>query len=228
MNVRQRSFVAVIMLIAPLVSVHPTSASAADAPTGSWTAAQSMSVPRGSLSATPLASGRVLIVGGSDEITTELYDPPTGGWIPGGTLSVARGLHVAVRLADGRVLVAGGAEYTATAELYDPATNRWTSTGNMHVDRLDATGTLLRDGRVLVVGGLALTAPVSRRAPSCMTRRPATGASPAASGRPGGTTRRRCCPTARSWSREAPTRATGCGALSSTTPLAGAGRGLRR
>ena len=88
-----------------------------------------MSVPRGSLTATPLGNGRVLVVGGSGEFTTELYDPRSGTWIPGGTLSQARGLHVAVRLLDGGVLVAGGGTYYASAELYNPATNQWTPTG---------------------------------------------------------------------------------------------------
>jgi hypothetical protein len=99
---------------------------------------------------TRLGNGRVLVVGGVDEATTELYDPPTGTWIPAGTLHQPRWLHVAVRLVDGRVLVAGGGRYTATAERYDPATNRWTPTGSMNVDRITFTATLLRDGRVLV------------------------------------------------------------------------------
>jgi N-acetylneuraminic acid mutarotase len=124
---------------------------------GSWTATASMSVARGTLTATLLGNGRVLVVGGAQESTTELYDPPTGTWIPGGTLNVPRWLHAAVHLGDGRVLVAGGGAYTPTAELYDPATNRWTPTGSMSVDRYDFTATLLRDGRVLVVGGYSLS-----------------------------------------------------------------------
>ena len=59
------------------------------------------------MSATTLANGRVLVVGGSGVTTAELYDPATATWLAGGTLSESRGLHVAVRLADGRVLVAG-------------------------------------------------------------------------------------------------------------------------
>jgi Galactose oxidase, central domain/Kelch motif len=116
-----------------------------------------MSVARGHMTATLLENGRVLVVGGSDESSTELYDPPSATWIPGGTLNQPRGLHAAVRLPDGRVLVAGGAEYTSSAEVYDPATNRWTPTGSMSVDRYDYTATLLRDGRVLVVGGYSLS-----------------------------------------------------------------------
>ena len=127
-------------------------ASSASTAAGSWTATASMSTARSSVTATPLADGRVLVVGGVLERISELYDPANGTWIPGGTLNEARWLHVAVRLRDGRVFVAGGA-YTASAELYDPATNRWTPTGSMSVDRHSFTATALRDGRVLVVGG---------------------------------------------------------------------------
>jgi hypothetical protein len=94
-----------------------------------------MATARDNLTATSLADGRVLVVGGVGESTTELYDPATGTWSPGGTLNEPRWLHGAVRLADGRVLVAGGGGYTPSAELYDPATNRWTPAGRMSVDR---------------------------------------------------------------------------------------------
>ena len=196
---------------------------------GSWTETASMSVARGTLTATLLGNGRVLVVGGAQEFTTELYDPPTGTWIPGGTLNVPRWLHAAVRLGDGRLLVAGGGAYTPTAELYDPATNRWTPTGSMSVDRYDFTATLLRDGRVLVVGGYSLSsAGRSTALQSCTTRRAAAGRRPAASERPAATTRRRCCPTARSWSRAGSIRTAGCEARSSTTPPAVAGAAPRR
>jgi hypothetical protein len=141
---------------------------------GSWTATAGMSVARGTLTATLLGNGRVLVVGGAQESTTELYDPPTGTWIPGGTLNVPRWLHAAVRLGDGRVLVAGGGAYTPTAELYDPATNRWTPTGSMSVDRYDFTATLLRNGRVLVVGGYSLSS-VGRSTELSELYDPATG-----------------------------------------------------
>jgi Galactose oxidase, central domain/Kelch motif len=121
----------------------------------SWAAAASMATARAHMTATPLADGRVLVVGGVGETSTELYDLAGGTWSAGGALNVPRWLHRAVRLADGRVLVAGGGAYTASAELYDPATNRWTPTGSMSVDRYDFTATLLRDGRVLVVGGFS-------------------------------------------------------------------------
>ncbi len=59
----------------------------AETAAGSWTATASMSTPRAHLTATPLKNGRVLVVGGVGESTTELYDRPTGTWIPGGSLN---------------------------------------------------------------------------------------------------------------------------------------------
>ena len=112
------------------IAVAPLAASA-DKAAGGWAATASMSSARAHMTATSLANGRILVVGGVGERTTELYDPTTGTWIAGGVLNQPRWLHVAVRLQDGRVLVAGGGAYTPTAELYDPTTNRWTTTGSM-------------------------------------------------------------------------------------------------
>jgi hypothetical protein len=84
--------------------------------------------------ATPLADGRVLLVGGwsnSDNATTrqaELWDPKTERFVPAGTLQHGRHDHVALRLRDGRVLVAGGKEAPARdgvetplpAEIWNP------------------------------------------------------------------------------------------------------------
>jgi hypothetical protein len=44
--------------------------------TGSWSATASMTTARRTATATRLASGRVLVVGGAEVSTAELYDPP--------------------------------------------------------------------------------------------------------------------------------------------------------
>ncbi len=115
------------------------------------------------LTATVLADGRVLIVGGQSGdaslTTAEIFDPQTNGVTPTGGLSTPRSFHTATLLADGRVLVAGGHRYNfynsalATAEVYDPATGSFSPAGDMASARQDATATRLPDGRVLVAGG---------------------------------------------------------------------------
>jgi len=52
--------------------------------------------------------GRVLIVGGGETNTAELYDPTTGKFSRTGSMAGIRYFHTATLLADGRVLVLGG------------------------------------------------------------------------------------------------------------------------
>jgi hypothetical protein len=112
---------------------------------------------RRSHSATLLANGQVLIVGGEfSESTAELYDPETATWTSAGTLPRRHAGHAAVTLADGRVLIIGGwgsAPELPFAEIYNPATNQWSAAAPMANARKDMTATLLPNGKVLVVGG---------------------------------------------------------------------------
>ena len=69
--------------------------------------------------ATALADGRVLLVGGDDESgghtaganlsSAELYDPAAGTWSPAASATVARAQHDATLLPNGNVLVTSGA-----------------------------------------------------------------------------------------------------------------------
>src|SRR5947208_8345879 len=122
----------------------------------------SMSIGRFSFAATPLQSGKVLVVGGniSEDTATntaELYDPSTGTFSATGSMHDARVGFSAILLRNGKVLVEGGASNTvaalASAELYDPATGTWTVTGNMNEGRQQHSAVLLRNGNVLVSGG---------------------------------------------------------------------------
>jgi hypothetical protein len=109
-----------------------------DPSTGAWTPTASLPEPLISHTATRLADGRVLVVGGETEIgigavaAAEIYDPATGMWTPTGSLHTARWEHSAALLGDGRVLVADGVGADGyaldSAEMYDPATGKWTVT----------------------------------------------------------------------------------------------------
>jgi hypothetical protein len=129
-----------------------------------------LSVARSQHTATRLADGRVLVVGGrgTDGLTAlasvELFDLRTRRWRRVAPLQQGRAQHTATLLADGRVLVAGGVTATssgdaarfvavASAEMYEPRRNTWTPAGPMADARASHTATLLADGSVLVVGG---------------------------------------------------------------------------
>jgi hypothetical protein len=129
---------------------------------GRFTPLPRMRAPRHSHTATLLANGTVLIVGGygannSTLARAELFDPITNTFQETGALHAARAGHVAVLLRDGKVLVAGGVgpdwTFLSSAEVYDPATGRFSRTGEMSVARESHAAVRLDNGHVLVVGG---------------------------------------------------------------------------
>jgi large repetitive protein len=133
--------------------------------TGTFTSTGSLHAGRSGHTATLLADGRVLIVGGTGgrerrkrHASAELYDPATGTFTPTGSLHAGRSAHTATLLADGRVLIVGGVDTQdkplRTAELYDPASGRFSRIRPLHTGRSGHTATLLDDGRVLIVGGV--------------------------------------------------------------------------
>ncbi|WP_407562914.1 kelch repeat-containing protein [Streptomyces sp. 184] len=86
-----------------------------DPATGAWTAAEGMSTGRSHHRAVLLRSGRLLVIGGTDDSTfdvgyqnAEVYDPQARKWTATGGMVEGRWAFAATELADGGVLVAGG------------------------------------------------------------------------------------------------------------------------
>jgi|GEM_PF-1121379 len=124
-------------------------------------------VPRTNASATLLADGRVLVVGGRTGVdltataTAEVFDPATDTFTATDEMRVGRARHAAELLQDGRVLVMGGVTGsdgaytpTATVEVWDPLTGLFSDGPPLPRRRDLFTATQLLGGRgVLVVGG---------------------------------------------------------------------------
>jgi hypothetical protein len=104
-----------------------------------------------------LPSGRVFVVGGSDQ--ANIFDPGSGTFrVTSGHMSVQRTAAAAILLSSGAVLVAGGSIAagpvdTNSADLYDPTNDTFTATASMSTPRQQFTITRLLNGHVLVTGG---------------------------------------------------------------------------
>lgn len=151
--------------------------------TGKWLALPAMHVARGSLTATLLRNGQILVAGGINAAgnpiaSAELFNPSTGKWTLTGPMNVARDEHTAVLLASGNVLVAGGEGpngSTARTEVYNPSTGKWALSGNLNTARQEHTATLLMNGNVLVAGGNYATANQTTVLSSAEIYNPSTG-----------------------------------------------------
>jgi hypothetical protein len=133
-----------------------------DPATGKFSLTGEMSVARHKQAAVLLRSGKVLVVGGSDNrdwhgeyASAEIYDPSSGTFSPTGAMSTPRfKLPAGVALLpNGKVLVAGGGPF---AELYDETTGTFARIqGSLGAARFFASVTVLSGGKALITGGYA-------------------------------------------------------------------------
>jgi hypothetical protein len=138
------------------------------AATNTWSEKAPLGAPRGFGTATVLADGRVLVVGGcaDPQCATVLsdatvYDPAANTWSAAGSMSSPRLGHTATLLRDGTVLVAGGCTDVACMTVL-ATTDIWTASSAgghfmmapaMAGARHHHTATLLANGEVLAAGG---------------------------------------------------------------------------
>jgi hypothetical protein len=126
---------------------------AAPRPKVGWGATGSLTLARAGHTATALADGRVLVVGGdAGGRAAELYDPSSGAWARVQDLAVARHGHSATLLPNGRVAVIAGTDEPAPVEVFHPARGTWVSVGPTRARRNHSAAPLQR-GQILVVGG---------------------------------------------------------------------------
>ncbi|MBK8980065.1 MAG: hypothetical protein IPM29_29550 [Planctomycetes bacterium] len=144
-----------------------------DPATDSFSPGPDLSIERSLHTATELADGRWLLLGGVDfrndpTPTGEIWDPTTEQLTAIAPMRLQRAGHAATLLADGRVLVSGGLtdlnapvtpidpifSTTTTTEIYDPATNTWAPGPNLSVPRAGHLALRRGDGRVLLAGGI--------------------------------------------------------------------------
>jgi hypothetical protein len=152
-------------MVVVLVLMSVTSLGIAQS-TGTFTPTGDLNVPRNFHTATLLANGKVLIVGGAivsrvgdlePLLSAELYDPQRGVFSLTGKLNAPIGAPTATLLNDGRVLIVGSDASRKCspniAEVYDPVTETFSKTGGTVTRQIGGWAIRLQDGRVLVAGG---------------------------------------------------------------------------
>lgn len=135
-----------------------------DPNTGMARTAASLRLPTLGHTATGLADGRVVVIGGHSDQgayrSVDIYDPLTGVWSPADDAPKTEYQHTATLLADGRILVAGGllqsSAKVAYAAVFDPGASpgrQWTMASSLTSARSSHTANLLPGGQIVVLGG---------------------------------------------------------------------------
>ena len=127
-----------------------------------WTFAASMSRRRYNHSATRLANGLVLVVGGDGPESgtpqsAEVYDPISNRWTEVAPPTTPRAGHSATLMSDGSVVVAGGRDPAAgslnSVEIYTPHPGQWRSALQLNRARSHHTATRLPNDGILLICG---------------------------------------------------------------------------
>lgn len=129
-----------------------------DPVTGAWVAGSALPTGRAQHSATRLASGDVIVLGGlvAGSASNTCLRLPVGGanWLPCAAMTKQRAGHRATLLADGRIFVTGGATTTTgNEEIYAPTTDTWASTSLPARTETNHIAFELTPGVMLVWGG---------------------------------------------------------------------------
>ncbi|MEP7123669.1 MAG: kelch repeat-containing protein [Byssovorax sp.] len=125
------------------------------AATGASILAAPMPIAREHHTATLLATGRVLMIGGTSSTEVDVYDPTTDTWSLAPPLPAPRSRHTATTLSNGLILVTGGVlgQPSTSAQLYNPLTDTWTAAASMAGARAGHAATMVANGDVVVTGG---------------------------------------------------------------------------
>ncbi len=150
---------------APPADTPLRSAEIYDPTTNAWTAVPDLSTARYEHTATRLADGRVLVVGGLSASSSpargaEIFDPATRTWSGLIMAPVDWSSHRAVLGLDGQVYVWGVIE---SIRRFDPLTRLWSDTARTATG-LRGSASLLADGSIVHTGGFDFFGGVERGA----------------------------------------------------------------
>ena len=130
---------------------------------GAWAVTGSLAISRDAAAISELATGELLVSGGSTNLgvdvlaSAEIYNPMTGTWRRTGDLAVPRAGHTSTEVGDGTVLISAGydnsGDHFTEAELFRPATGTFVAAGKINQTRYFHSAVAIGGGRVLVGGG---------------------------------------------------------------------------
>jgi N-acetylneuraminic acid mutarotase len=129
---------------------------------GTFTLVGNMTIGRADHTATRLNDGTVVIIGGDNMHTAEvfssaeIYTPASRTFVSVGSMAFKRASHAATLRSSGKVQVIGGTlGATTVTELYDPSQSGFLQSTSLLEDRSKQTATLLPGSAgILVCGGL--------------------------------------------------------------------------